>query len=88
MEANPHKATLERLMKVLNVLGVQLNFSDVPLIIDTATGEGANNMTAGLSVITPPAKNESGKNMPDKKLLSSGNTPSRLSIKKIAKDEW
>jgi HTH-type transcriptional regulator/antitoxin HipB len=82
LESNPQSVTLERLMKVLNILSVKLHLSDTEL-----------HLSLEKAVIR---KLESGPDFMVKKLddsfvvneVKTKNAPSRKITKKLSKDSW
>jgi len=82
LESNPQAATLDRLMKVLNLLGVKLFLSDGEL---QSSRENKNNHKVNgeaIRVIVTP------QNRPTIIQQTAQNSPSRQITKKPKKDSW
>jgi HTH-type transcriptional regulator/antitoxin HipB len=82
LESNPQAATLDRLMKVLNVLGVKLSLSD------TEPFSFSNKEHDTLHVTT--YKRVIGKELSTSKFqqVRTKNVPSGKVVKKLNKDNW
>lgn len=77
LESKPHLASIERLMKVLNTLGVKLYLSDKPLMVDFSQKNTGINIYSS-KVITAAKIDTQPPN----------NAPSNFIRKKVAKDNW
>jgi HTH-type transcriptional regulator/antitoxin HipB len=77
LEAKPHLASIERLMKVLNALGVKLYLSDKPLIANSSQKNTGTNVYS--TEVIDTAKTD---------MQSPNNAPSNSIRKKVAKDRW
>ncbi len=82
LESNPQAATFERLMKVLNILGVKLSLSD------TEPSSFSNEEDRTLHVAT--YKGVIGKELNSSKFqqVRTQNVPSGKVVKKLNKDSW
>ena len=82
LESAPQSVTLERLMKVLNMLGVKLYLSDTQLNLSEEKYESAKkkNQSALGDNKAPP--------LPVSHKVETANAPSRKVSKKISKDSW
>ena len=80
LESNPQSATFERLMKVLNTLGVKLYLSDTPLSSSLNKPNTQQNETH--LIINEPATSLT------KVEVITNNAPSNKITKKLRKDSW
>ena len=80
LESNPQSATFERLMKVLNTLGVKLYLSDTPL--SSSLNEPNTQQNETHLIITEPATGLK------KVEIKTNNAPSNKITKKLRKDSW
>ena len=82
LESNPQAATLDRLMKVLNILGVKLSLSDTEPSSFLNKEDGTLHVTTYKRVI--------GKELSGSKFqqVRAKNVPSGKVVKKLNKDSW
>lgn len=82
LESNPQSATVERLMKVLNVLGVKLHLSDTDSNFSLDKDRATPQVTEYQSVIGKPVSGSISVQVRAK------NVPSGKTVKKLNKDSW
>lgn len=82
LESNPQAATLDRLMRVLNILGVKLSLSD------TEPSSFSNKEDGTIHV--PTYRRVKGKELSGSKFqqVTTKNAPSNKISKKLNKDSW
>lgn len=82
LESNPQAVTFERLMKVLNVLGVKLYLSDTELNSSSETKQKQSSNVESPRVIFKPDER------PKIAKVKTKNSPSGQVVKKLNKDSW